>query len=193
MNGKRSNVMVRWSRPIFSSLGKGVNAIEVAVMVCSVAAMCVLLISNVIARTFFRSIYFAEELSEFLVILTTFAGVSYSVRKVMHIRMGAFLDAMPPKMEKGFIIMISLVSAVVMGIMAWFSHDYLINAMERGHTSPALRMPKWIFYIIIPVGFTLAAIQYLRTIIRNVREKEPWQSAEQQSEYEAEHPGGIMP
>ena len=84
-----------------------VNAIEVSILVLCVASLAVLLITNVFARTFFQSIYFAEEVSKFLVMLTTFTGVSYAVRKARHIRMGAFLDAMPEKMEKIFIIIIS--------------------------------------------------------------------------------------
>jgi C4-dicarboxylate transporter DctQ subunit len=171
--------------------GNVVNAVEVSILVFCVAALGVLLITNVFARTFFQSIYFAEEVSKFLVMLTTFAGVSYAVRKARHIRMGAFLDAMPQKMEKVFIIIISIVSAVVMGIMTWFSYQYLINAMNMGHMTPALRVPKWTFYVIIPIGFGLACIQYIRTVIKNFTEKEPWQSPDQQSEYEDEQIGGA--
>jgi TRAP-type C4-dicarboxylate transport system permease small subunit len=172
-------------------LGKVVNAVEVSILVFCVAALGILLITNVFARTFFQSIYFAEEVSKFLVMLTTFTGVSYGVRKARHIRMGAFLDAMPPSMEKVFLIVISAVSAVVMGIMTWFSYRYLINAMDMGHMTPALRVPKWTFYVIIPIGFGLACIQYIRTIIKNLIEKEPWQSPDQQSEYEDEEIGGV--
>ena len=108
-----------------------------------------------------------------------------------HIRMGAFLDAMPPKMEKTFLIIISLISAFVMAIMTWFSYKYLMNAMDMGHMTPALRVPKWTFYVIIPIGFGLACIQYIRTIIKNFTEKDPWQSPDQQSEYEDEQIGGA--
>jgi C4-dicarboxylate transporter DctQ subunit len=175
------------------ALGKVVNALEVSILVFCVAALGVLLIVNVVARTFFQSIYFAEEVSMFLVTLTTFAGVSYGVRKARHIRMGAFLDAMPPKMEKVFLIIISLVSVVVMGIMAWFSLEYLLHAMTRSHMTPALRVPKWTFYVVVPLGFAMAAIQYIRTIVKNLIEKDPWQSPEQQSEYEDEVIGGGTP
>jgi len=175
------------------ALGKVVNAVEVSILVFCVAALGILLIVNVVARTFFQSIYFAEEVSVFLVTLTTFAGVSYGVRKARHIRMGAFLDAMPPKMEKVFLIVISLVSVVVMGIMAWFSLEYLLNAMTRTHMTPALRVPKWTFYVAVPLGFAMAAIQYIRTIVKNLIEKDPWQSPEQQSEYEDEVIGGGTP
>jgi len=171
--------------------GSIVNGVEVSILVFCVAALGILLIANVFARTFYQSIYFAEEVSMFLVLLTTFTGVSYGVRKARHIRMGAFLDAMPPTMEKTFIIIISIVSAIVMGIMAWASYEYLANAMSKGHMTPALRVPKWTFYVIIPIGFGLAGIQYIRTVIKNFTEKEPWQSPDQQSEYEDEEIGGA--
>lgn len=178
-------------RKVNRAVGKVVNGVEVSILVFCVAALGILLIANVFARTFFQSIYFAEEVSTFLVMLTTFTGVSYGVRKARHIRMGAFLDAMPPKMEKTFIIIISLVSAVVMAIMAWASWEYMINAMSKSHMTPALRVPKWTFYVIMPIGFGLAAVQYVRTIIKNLIEKDPWQSPDQQSEYEDEEIGGA--
>jgi C4-dicarboxylate transporter DctQ subunit len=173
-------------------LGILINGFEVSILVFCVAALAVLLIANVFCRTFFQSIYFAEEISKFLVILTTFTGVSYGVRKARHIRMGAFLDAMPPGLEKVFIIFISLISALTMAIMAWFSYKYLLNAMNMTHRTPALRLPTWIFYIIVPIGFGLASIQYLRTIIKNLTEKDPWQSPDQKSEYEDEQSAEVI-
>jgi TRAP-type C4-dicarboxylate transport system permease small subunit len=175
------------------NIGVVVNGLEVSILVICVAALAVLLIANVFARTFFSSIYFAEEISRFLVMLITFTGVSYGVRKARHIRMGAFLDAMPPKMEKTFIMIICLISAVVMGIMCIASWEYLVNAMAQNHMTPALRVPKWTFYVIMPIGFGLAAIQYFRTIIKNFTEPDPWQSPDQQSEYEDEIIGGPQP
>jgi hypothetical protein len=40
--------------------------------------------------------------------------------------------------------------------------------------------------IIVPIGFASAGIQYVRTIIKNIIEKDVWLSPEQQSEYEEE-------
>jgi TRAP-type C4-dicarboxylate transport system permease small subunit len=188
----KSPVKIGVLRRINRTVGKVVNAVEVTILVTCVGSLGILLITNVIARTFFQSIYFAEEISKFLVMLITFTGVSYGVRKARHIRMGAFLDSMPPKMEMVFIIIISLISAVVMAIMTWASWKYLMNAMTMQHMTPALRMPTWTFYVIIPIGFGLACIQYIRTILKNLIEKEPWQSPDQQSEYEDEEIGGAI-
>lgn len=187
-NEKKPNFFQRLNKRI----GQVINTIEVTILVVCVASLAVLLIANVFARTFMQGIYFAEEVSKFLVMLTTFTGVSYGVRKARHIRMGAFLDAMPPKMEKVFIIIICLISALVMAIMAWASYEYLQNAISRGHVTSALRVPKWTFYLIMPIGFGLACVQYIRTIIKNLTEKDVWQSPDQQSEYEDEDIGGIQ-
>ena len=173
-------------------LGAVVDRFEVGSLIVCVGLLTILLIANVVAREFFVSIYFAEELSEFLIIFTSFTGLSYGVRKARHIRMGAFLDLMPTRMEKVFIIIIALVSAAVMFIMADASYEYLMNAVRRSHQTPALKMPYWIFYVIIPIGFTIAGIQYVRTVIKNLVEKETWMSPEQQSEYEPEDVAGMQ-
>ncbi len=166
--------------------GVVVNSFEVCSLVLCVGALTVLLIANFIAREFFTSIYFAEEISEFLVIFTTFVGVSYGVRRARHIRMGALLDLMPPPIEKVIMIIISAVSAFVMFFMANASYNYLMHSLHKSHETPALKLPYWIFYVIIPIGFCMAGIQYIRTIVKNLVEKETWMSPEQQSEYEDE-------
>jgi TRAP-type C4-dicarboxylate transport system permease small subunit len=167
-------------------IGTVVNAFEVWSLMLCMFFLTTLLIVNVIAREFFVSIYYAEEVAEFLLIFVTFVGISYGVRKARHIRMGAFFDMMNPRLEKIFIIIIAAISAVVMFIMAITAYEYVIVAMKRGHETGALRLPYWTFYAIIPVGFFLAGVQYIRTIIKNLTEKETWMSPEQQSEYEEE-------
>lgn len=168
------------------AVGLVINWFEVGSLVVCVTALSTLLIVNFLARNLYTSIYFAEEISEFLVIFTTFVGLSYGVRRGRHIRMGAFLEMMSPAVEKVFIIIISVVSSAVMFYMAWASWEYLLNAINRGHVTPALRLPYWIFYVVMPVGFFLGGVQFLRTIVKNLTEKDTWMSPEQQSEYEDE-------
>lgn len=177
---------VTLAKKIFHFAGLVINVFETYSLVLCVGALTGLLIANFIAREFFVSIYFAEEISEFLVIFTTFVGVSYGVRKARHIRMGAFLDMMPAFVEKIFTIVISAVSGFIMFFMANASYDYLMHSYLKAHETPALKLPYWTFYVIIPIGFFMAGIQYIRTIIKNLTEKETWMSPDQQSEYDTE-------
>lgn len=164
----------------------GIDWFEVTILSLGVAALAILLIANVFARTFFQSIYYADEVSKFLIILVSFVGISYAARKARHIRMGAFLDLMPPKLEKTFIFVISAVNSTVMFIMAYYGYIYMAQMRMMGQMTSALQIPYWTFMIIIPIGFASAGIQYIRTIIKNIIEKDVWLSPEQQSEYEEE-------
>ncbi|GAB6063421.1 TRAP transporter small permease [Deferrisoma palaeochoriense] len=184
MSGEERQPTRSWLSRLARASGQTLNFLEEWCLILCVAALSILLIANVIARAFSKSLYYAEEISEFLVILTTFVGLSYGVRKGRHIRMGALLDLMPAAVEKVFIIIISTVSAAVMFVMARESYAYLMMALNRGHLSPALHVPFWIFYVIVPVGFAIAGVQYIRTIIINLKRRETWISPDQQSEYE---------
>jgi len=175
---------------VFQTIGRyfglAVDWIEVLVLEGGIAALAVMLIANVIARSFFQSIYYAEEVSKFLIILITMMGVSYAARKARHIRMGAFFDLMPPKLEKVFVFVISAVSAAVMFFLAYYSFKYMQQMRMLGQKTAALQVPFWTFNLVVPIGFALAGIQYIRTIIKNIVEKDVWLSPDQQGEYEDE-------
>lgn len=191
MDSKKGGILgTLWS--FLGKIGELIEKIEVLVLSVGVFALASLWIVNVIARTFFTSIYFVEEISEFLVLLITFTGLSYGVRKARHIRMGAIFDALGPRPQKVLIFIISGVSMVLMFMMFKFSLEYAMESFAMSHHTPALRLPYWIFWAILPVGFFLAGIQYIRTIIKNIVEKEVWLSPQQKSEYEIENVKGEM-
>jgi len=171
-------------RAIPGMLSRVLDFTEVTILCGAISLLAFFIIVNVFARFFFQSIYFVEELSEFLIIMITFVGASYATRRARHIRMGAFLDLMPDWLEKIFIVVISLVSALVMFVMTWHSCSYLTRVHGMGQTTSALRAPYWIFLVIIPIGFFASGIQCLRTVMKNLMEKEVWLSADQQSEYD---------
>ena len=171
-------------RRVSGRVSRGMDVLEVTVLCTATALLAIIVIVNVFARFFFQSIYFVEELSQFLVILITFAGASYGMRRARHIRMGAILDLMPGRLEKLFMIFISAFSAAVMFLMARHAWNYMMGVRAMGQTTSALRAPYWTFLVMIPVGFFATGMQCVRTVLKNLLEKEVWLSADQQSEYE---------
>ncbi len=171
---------------VFVLVGKAVDWFEVSVLSLGVFLLAAILIANVIARNFFRSIYYAEEVSMILVIIITFVGVSYAVRKARHIRMGAIFDAFNPKLQKIMLIIIAAYSATVMFLMAYYAYVYMMTIRLTMQVTPSLRIQYWLILIVVVLGFASAGIQYARTILKNIIEKDVWLSPEQQSEYEEE-------
>jgi TRAP-type C4-dicarboxylate transport system permease small subunit len=157
---------------------------ELFLLATGTGATAVLLIADVFARNFFKSIYYSDELAQIFTIYTVFGGVGYAVRKARHIRMGALHDLMPDRYKKALTIAIALASACVMLVFSYLSVFYLMDVIDLQHKTPALNLPYWIVILIVPAGFFLAGMQYLLTVIRNLIEKEVWSTWEQKTEYE---------
>lgn len=147
-------------------------------------AVALLLIANVPARELGHSIIFAEEVTQFLTFIFTFVGLAYAVRIARHVRMAAVYDLVSPRIQKLTLIVASAVGASIMFHMAIVSLSYTVWIYGLEQTTPALRLPYWIPIAIAPPSFFMAGVYYVRTLHKNIVEKEAWLSFEQRSEYE---------
>ncbi|WP_170336096.1 TRAP transporter small permease [Ruegeria arenilitoris] len=156
----------------FGFLGKidaVIGRIEVLILGWGIILMAVNTIANVFGRYVFnQSIYFSEELNEFLIVIVTFMGLGYATRKGIHIRMSAIYDALPIKLRKGLMVIIAATTAVVMAVLAWYALEYVQKVASRGRITPALQLPLYLTYVWVVIGLSLASFQYLLTAIRNL-------------------------
>lgn len=150
-----------------------ISRIESAVLAVGVLLMAANTVSNVVGRYVFgESLFFSEELNRILIILITFAGISYAARQGRHIRMSAIYDAMPPKVRKTLMIMIALVTAAFMFGLCYYAVGYIMTQASRGRVLPALSIPVWWTLVWVPVGFFMTGMQYILTAIKNIVEKD---------------------
>ncbi|WFA10001.1 TRAP transporter small permease [Tissierella sp. Yu-01] len=163
---------------MFEKIEKIIEIIEEWVLSISVIAMSVILVLGVIMRTLNRSLTFTEELGTLTLIVVSFFGIGYCVRKNRHISMTIIFDMVPEKIKKASMIINSVVSCIVMVILFVLSLRYIMAVYKMGNVSAALRIPMWIYYISVPIGFIIAAIEYLRTFITNIKNKQVYLSAE---------------
>lgn len=188
-SGKKIDTPEKAKSTIAQKINKVVDFIEVWVLVLGIAALTILLVANVISRKFFGGIFWAEEVTTLFIQVITFVGMSYGVRKGRHIRMGAIFDAVGlkwPKIQKGMIYVISAYSAIFMFLLTKYAWDALVKTRGTIQHTPALGIPYWYVYIFVIIGFGMAGINYIRTIMKNVKEKDVWISPEQKGEYEDE-------
>lgn len=148
----------------------GIARLEAIMLATGVLLMAANTVANVIGRVFFESLYFSEELNRILIILITFAGISYAARHGRHIRMSAIYDTLPAKPRKALTIFISVVTAIFMLGLAWYSLQFLLTTFGRGRLLPALQIPVWITLCWVPLGFLLTGMQYVLTAIKNLIE-----------------------
>jgi len=95
-----------------------ISRIESFALAAGVLLMAVNTMTNVVGRFVFQySIFFSGELNRILIILITFAGISYAARQGRHIRMSAIYDTLPVGPRKALMIVITLITALAIGVV----------------------------------------------------------------------------
>jgi len=179
----KTNVIKR----VFGKVDPIMMHIEEYILAYGIIILALLLVGNVLSRVIFNySWQFVEEIAQTIVIFVTFLGLGYCVRKARHIRMTAIYDMLGDRTRKVFIIIISAVTGATMLLLAYWSAVYALNTYHRANVTPSLRVPVYFIYFWVPFGFLMAAIEYILTIFKNLKEKDVYLSIEQLDGYEDE-------
>lgn len=157
---------------------------EELVLAGAILAIAGLTILNVISRSFLgASLAFTEELCQFLIVLVTFAGLSYGASRGRHIRMTAIYDALGRRARKIIMTGIAATTAALLLFLAWQALEYALVVRRLGSVSPVLQVPLYLVYLIAPIGLLMAGIQYLLTAARNLRREAVYLAFDTKDEY----------
>ena len=147
--------------------------LERFLIMTAILAMMVNSTANAIGRyAFNKSIFFSEELNQFLIVAVTFIGFAYAVRKGRNIRMTAVYDSLSLRAQKCLTTVIALLTSLLMFYLAYQAFLYVAELKSLNRLSPALQLPVYWIYAIIPVGFAIAGLQYGMSFIMNLLHKE---------------------
>ncbi len=170
---------------ILAAIDNGIARFEAFVLAFGVLLMAANSIANVVGRfVFAQSIYFTEELNQFLIVLVTFVGLGYAARKGRHIRMSAVYDQLSDRQRKALMILIAAVTAAVMFVLAYYSYVYVARVAKLGKVTPSLQVPLYLTYFWVPLGFIITGIQYIMTVVKNLQSDDIYISYEQIDTYE---------
>jgi len=171
-----------------AQISSTVTRIEEVVLAGGILGIAALTIGNVLARSLLgESLFFAEEVSQFLIVLVTFLGLGYAAGQGRHIRMTAVYDQLPLRGRKALMLLISSTTALLLFYLAYLALDYALGTVRvLGSVSPVLRVPRWLVYLAAPLGFALAGVQYLLAFVKNLTAPEVYLSFEVRDEHAGE-------
>ena len=154
-----------------------ISRFEAVVLGVGVLIMATVSVANVIGRfAFGESLFFVEELNQFLIVLITFVGIGYAARKGRHIRMSAIYDSLPDCWRKALMVTIALATAAAMFVLAYYAYIYVDKVAATGRVAPSLRVPIYLTLLWVPVGFAITGIQYLLTAVVNLLRRDVYLS-----------------
>ncbi len=160
------------------------SRLEEFMLIIGVIGMAVVTIVAVVTRFIFDdALTITDELNMIFIIIVTFAGLSYAARQGRHIRMSAIYDALPVKSRKLLMIFISAVTGLFMFVLAYYSYSYIMEVYKSGRILPALGIPLFYIYLWIPVGFVVTGLQFIFTVIKNLRQEDVYISTKVRDGY----------
>ena len=135
--------------------------------------MTSLLFVQVVTRYCFgHAVTWAEEVATILFVWMVYLGVAAAVLSRKHLKIDAFVEMLPFKAKKTLLI-ISNVIFLAFSLYIIFPMMSLVNNYAaKSATSPILKIPKALSYVVMPLCFLLTAIRLVQEIIRLSKEKE---------------------
>ena len=168
-----------------TKLGRLIDNIEETSIAICLGLMTLVTFANVVARYVFdANILWALELTVFLFAWLVLMGMSYGVKKHVHIGVDVVINAVPPGAKK-VLALIAVAACLVFSFLllkgswdywypfaterAWLETDdipmpeflqFLSNTMNEGERYE--KMPRWIPYLALPLGLALLTLRFLQ-------------------------------
>jgi C4-dicarboxylate transporter DctQ subunit len=133
------------------------------------------LFMNVVLRYFFKmSTIWAEEFIRYSMIWISFIGAAVCFRKGIHFGVDLILRVKSKPFVRVVKIFIEIVCLVFCCFLLKYSYDLVVFSRGTGQISPAMQVPLWAVYAVIPVSAALGAIyEAVRVIMLCIGKKPP--------------------
>lgn len=151
-------------------MSKWISYIEEIITVVVLALMSSIAFINVITRNFLNlSLAFTEEITVNLFVLLTFVGAAIGVRKGAHLGFSLLLDKASVSVRRVLVLFIGIVSTILFIVITYFAIEMIQFQFEMESTTPALRWPRWMFSLAIPIGTILCIYRTIEATINQVK------------------------
>ena len=103
------------------------------------------------------------EFTEYGLLYMTFLCAAWVLKSDAHVTSDLLLVALNPKSRAFLNIITSIIGAVICVLLAWFGAVVSLEKLQSGAYQPtAIQPPDFPIFVIIPIGFFLLFIQFLR-------------------------------
>ena len=144
---------------------------EETIIIFLLAVISIVELMQVICRNVpgIPALSWAEEMARYAWIVTVFISLPFTIRTSTTLRVTALVEAFPWKLTNIMNIIVGIVTAVVLGIMAWTSVTVIGQVQAGGSVSPAMQIPMWILYVIIFIGFAGGALRAIQMCVIHIK------------------------
>ncbi len=140
--------------------------VEYYVVACCMVCLVVFSTLQIISRFMLNfSLSWTEETCRYIFILMVYVGMSIGFKNRKHVRVEIIDLICPPYILKHINTLCDVVVIVLLALIGYSSIDIVFNAFEVSQTSPALEIPMYLVYSIIPIMFFITIIRIIQVLL----------------------------
>ena len=134
--------------------------------------MALILMMQILIRgTTGKALTWAEELARYFYVWSVFLSLGCTIRKKNILKVDLLLHVLPKSVQKLLALALEAMNLVLFSYLGYHAIS-VVNKVQLGkQTSPAMEIPMYIIYIIVPVGFFIASLRSLQQLYFIAREK----------------------
>jgi TRAP-type C4-dicarboxylate transport system permease small subunit len=117
-----------------------------------------------------HSLFWSEELARYFLVWLTFLGASVAYRRKVHPGIDVIHRRMSPSKRKFCIMTVYIISMILFGVMVFFGLKFAY--FVRLQISPALYLPKWVLFSIIPISGLILMVHGLAFLLDEIMGKD---------------------
>ena len=135
--------------------------IEDSILIGLLLSMIFMAVLQIVMRNLFDSgILWGDELIRVLVLWIGLIGAMVASRNNHHISIDVISRYLPDRIKKQITLIISIFTALICAVMAYFSLEFVMMEREDGLIVFA-NIPAWVCESIIPVSFAIICLRYI--------------------------------
>ncbi len=117
-----------------------------------------------------RSLIGVDQISGVMLLYIAFLGAAWVLRRDEHIIIDLLLGHVQRRTRWFLLLASSLIGAATCLVVAGFGVHEVIGSIQRGVRTPAeIELPRAVNLIVIPIGFLLMGLQFLRRAVAILR------------------------
>jgi TRAP-type C4-dicarboxylate transport system permease small subunit len=130
--------------------------------------MAVIVMLQVFCRYILNhSLFWSEELARYLLVWLTFLGASVAYYRNMHPGVDVIYSRLPGSFKRYTRIVVAVLSLLFFLVMIWYGTRFAY--FVRLQTTPALSLPKWTIFSVIPLSGMLLFIHGVAKLLGEFR------------------------
>ncbi len=138
---------------------------ETVLILLMIGISCTMFLQVIMRYVFNMPLTWPEELSRYMWIWTVFFSMSYTIYMRNMLRVDVLAEFLPLRVKQGLEIAIQFLSLIIYSIFAYYSLIVYRSLVISGRVSPALRIPMYLVYSALCIGFILSIVRTLQLIV----------------------------